>query len=121
MNGDLSDIERLILFDMIPPIIPGDEWRKLEAGLRQRVRALNIFIRDVYHDQDIVRAGKIPAEQVYTNAQYRPEMHGVDVPLDVYAHVAGADVVRAGDAGEFYVLEDNLRVPACRTCSKTAR
>ncbi|WP_404608774.1 circularly permuted type 2 ATP-grasp protein [Caballeronia udeis] len=112
VNGDLSGTERLIPFDMIPRIIPGDEWRKLEAGLRQRVRALNMFIRDVYHDQDIVRAGKIPAEQVYTNAQYRPEMHGVDVPLDVYAHVAGVDVVRAGDAGEFYVLEDNLRVPS---------
>ncbi|MEA3103176.1 circularly permuted type 2 ATP-grasp protein, partial [Caballeronia mineralivorans] len=112
VNGDLSGTERLIPFDMIPRIIPGDEWRKLEAGLRQRVRALNMFIRDVYHDQDIVRAGKIPAEQVYTNAQYRPEMQGVDVPLDVYAHVAGVDVVRAGDAGEFYVLEDNLRVPS---------
>jgi uncharacterized circularly permuted ATP-grasp superfamily protein len=112
VNGDLSGTERLIPFDMIPRIIPGDEWRKLEAGLRQRVRALNMFIRDVYHDHDIVRAGKIPAEQVYTNAQYRPEMQGVAVPLDVYAHVAGVDVVRAGDAGEFYVLEDNLRVPS---------
>jgi uncharacterized circularly permuted ATP-grasp superfamily protein len=112
VNGDLSGTERLIPFDMIPRIIPGDEWRKMEAGLRQRVRALNMFIRDVYHDHDIVRAGKIPAEQVYTNAQYRPEMQGVDVPLDVYAHVAGVDVVRAGDAGEFYVLEDNLRVPS---------
>jgi uncharacterized circularly permuted ATP-grasp superfamily protein len=112
VNGDLSGTERLIPFDMIPRIIPGDEWRKLEAGLRQRVRALNMFIRDVYHDHDIVRAGKIPAEQVYTNAQYRPEMQGVSVPLDVYAHVAGVDVVRAGDAGEFYVLEDNLRVPS---------
>jgi uncharacterized circularly permuted ATP-grasp superfamily protein len=112
VNGDLSGTERLIPFDMIPRIIPGDEWRKLEAGLRQRVRALNMFIRDIYHDHDIVRAGKIPAEQVYTNAQYRPEMQGVDVPLDVYAHVAGVDVVRAGDAGEFYVLEDNLRVPS---------
>ena len=68
VNGDLSGTERLIPFDMIPRIIPGDEWRKLEAGLRQRVRALNMFIRDVYHDHDIVRAGKIPAEQVYTNA-----------------------------------------------------
>jgi uncharacterized circularly permuted ATP-grasp superfamily protein len=112
VNGDLSGTERLIPFDMIPRIIPGDEWRSLEAGLRQRVRALNLFIRDIYHDHDIVRAGKIPAEQVYTNAQYRPEMQGVDVPLDVYAHVAGVDVVRAGDAGEFYVLEDNLRVPS---------
>ncbi len=80
--------------------------------MRQRVQALNLFIHDVYHDQDIVRAGIVPAEQVYTNAQYRPEMQGVNVPLDVYAHIAGVDVVRAGDAGEFYVLEDNLRVPS---------
>ena len=112
VNGDLSGTERLIPFDMIPRIIPGDEWRTLEAGLRQRVRALNLFIHDIYHDHDIVRAGRVPAEQVYTNAQYRPEMQGVDVPLDVYAHIAGVDVVRAGEAGEFYVLEDNLRVPS---------
>ncbi|CAL8475864.1 MULTISPECIES: circularly permuted type 2 ATP-grasp protein [Caballeronia] len=112
VNGDLSGTERLIPFDMIPRIIPGDEWRVLEAGLRQRVQALNLFLHDVYHNGDIVLAGRIPAEQVYTNAQYRPEMQGVDVPLDVYAHIAGVDVVRAGGAGEFYVLEDNLRVPS---------
>ncbi|WP_062610283.1 circularly permuted type 2 ATP-grasp protein [Caballeronia calidae] len=112
VNGDLSGTERLIPFDMIPRIIPGDEWRVLEAGLRQRVRALNLFLHDIYHEGDIVLAGRIPAEQVYTNAQYRPEMQGVDVPLDVYAHIAGIDVVRAGEAGEFYVLEDNLRVPS---------
>ncbi len=112
VNGDLSGTERLIPFDMIPRIIPGDEWRTLEAGLRQRVQALNLFIHDIYHDHDIVRAGLVPAEQVYTNAQYRPEMQGVHVPLDVYAHIAGVDVVRAGEEGEFYVLEDNLRVPS---------
>jgi uncharacterized circularly permuted ATP-grasp superfamily protein len=112
VNGDLSGTERLIPFDMIPRIIPGDEWRVLEAGLRQRVQALNFFLHDIYHNGDIVLAGRIPAEQVYTNAQYRPEMQGVDVPLDVYAHIAGVDVVRAGAAGEFYVLEDNLRVPS---------
>ncbi|SAK94272.1 circularly permuted type 2 ATP-grasp protein [Caballeronia ptereochthonis] len=112
VNGDLSGTERLIPFDMIPRIIPGDEWRVLEAGLRQRVQALNLFLHDIYHDGDIVLAGRIPADQVYTNAQYRPEMQGVDVPLEVYAHIAGIDVVRAGEAGEFYVLEDNLRVPS---------
>jgi uncharacterized circularly permuted ATP-grasp superfamily protein len=112
VNGDLSGTERLIPFDMIPRIIPGDEWRTLEAGLRQRVQALNLFIHDIYHDHDIVRAGRVPAEQVYTNAQYRPEMQGIHVPLDVYAHIAGVDVVRAGEEGEFYVLEDNLRVPS---------
>ncbi|CCD39489.1 Protein containing domains DUF404, DUF407 [Candidatus Paraburkholderia kirkii UZHbot1] len=112
MNGDLSGTEPLIPFDMIPRIIPGDEWRLLEAGLRQRVQALNLFLHDIYHDGDIVLAGRIPAEQVYTNAQYRPEIQGVDVPLDVYAHIAGIDVVRAGEVGEFHVLEDNLRVPS---------
>ena len=112
VNGDLSGTERLIPFDLIPRIIPRSEWHTLEAGLHQRVRALNLFIRDVYHEGNIVRAGIVPAEQVYTNAQYRPEMQGVKVPLDVYAHIAGIDVVRAGEAGEFYVLEDNLRVPS---------
>ncbi len=75
------------------------------------MRALNRFIHDVYHEQDIVRAGRIPAEQVLRNSQYRPEMHGVDVPGGIYSHISGIDVVRAGQ-GEFYVLEDNLRVPS---------
>ncbi len=112
VNGDLSGTERLIPFDLIPRIIPRGEWQSLEAGLRQRVQALNLFIHDVYHDRNIVRAGIVPAEQVYTNTQYRPEMQGVNVPLGVYAHIAGVDVVRAGDDGAFYVLEDNLRVPS---------
>lgn len=110
--GDHDDgTERLIPFDVIPRIVPADEWRAIEAGLRQRVRALNLFLHDVYHDQNIVRAGKVPAEQVFKNAQYRPEMHGVDVAGGVYAHIAGVDLVRAGD-GALYVLEDNLRVPS---------
>ena len=114
VSGDQSGTERLIPFDMIPRIIPSHEWRLLHEGLLQRVRALNMFIHDVYHDQNIIRAGVISAEQVYTNAQYRPEMQFVNVPRDIYAHVAGVDVVRAGggDDGEFYVLEDNLRVPS---------
>ena len=109
--GEEAGKERLIPFDIIPRIIPSDEWRALQAGLRQRVRALNMFLWDVYHDREILKAGKIPAEQVLDNAQYRPVMQGVDVPGGVYAHIAGVDIVRAG-AGEFYVLEDNLRVPS---------
>ena len=109
--GEESGAERLIPFDIVPRIIPADEWARLALGLRQRVRALNAFLRDVYHDQDILRAGHVPAEQILCNAQYRPEMQGIDVPLDVYAHIAGIDLVRAG-AGEYYVLEDNLRVPS---------
>lgn len=109
--GDEADTERLIPFDLIPRIIPADEWAHLSAGLTQRVRALNMFIRDVYHGHDIVRAGIIPAQQVFLNSQYRPEMQDVDVAEDIYCHIAGVDIVRAG-AGEFYVLEDNLRVPS---------
>jgi uncharacterized circularly permuted ATP-grasp superfamily protein len=109
--GDDAGTERLIPFDVVPRILPAAEWRQLEAGLKQRVRALNRFIHDVYHGQEIVRAGRVPGEQVFRNVQYRPEMHGVDVPGGIYAHIAGVDVVRAG-RGEFYVLEDNLRVPS---------
>ncbi|MFC4276000.1 circularly permuted type 2 ATP-grasp protein [Achromobacter aloeverae] len=109
--GDDAGTERLIPFDLVPRIIPAQEWRQLDAGLKQRVRALNMFIHDIYHGHDIVRAGIVPAEQVFMNAQYRPEMQDVDVAEDIYCNVAGIDVVRAGE-GEFYVLEDNLRVPS---------
>jgi uncharacterized circularly permuted ATP-grasp superfamily protein len=109
--GDDAGTERLIPFDTIPRIIPAGEWRQLQAGLVQRVKALNMFIHDIYHGQNIIKAGIIPAEQIYRNAQYRPEMQGINVASDIYAHIAGVDIVRAGQ-GEFYVLEDNLRVPS---------
>ncbi len=109
--GESAGTERLIPFDVIPRIIPTMEWRRLEAGLRQRVRALNLFLHDIYHDGDIVRAGRIPGEVVYGNSQYRPQMKGIDVPGGIYAHIAGIDIVRA-DGGEYLVLEDNLRVPS---------
>jgi len=109
--GEAAGTERLIPFDVIPRIIPAGEWQQLEAGLRQRVRALNMFLHDVYHGQDIIRAGRVPADQVFRNSQYRPEMHGIDVASGIYSHIAGIDIVRAG-AGEYYVLEDNLRVPS---------
>lgn len=111
VEGDEAGTERLIPFDLIPRIIPAEEWAHLSAGLTQRVRALNMFVRDIYHGHDIVRAGIVPAEQVFMNAQYRPEMQDIDVAEDIYCHIAGVDIVRAG-AGEFYVLEDNLRVPS---------
>ena len=107
--------ERLIPFDLIPRVIPAHEWAQLERGLAQRVLALNRFIHDVYHEQAILRAGVIPAEQVLHNAQFRPQMVGVNVPGDVYSHVSGVDIVRAPNAsgaGEYFVLEDNLRVPS---------
>jgi uncharacterized circularly permuted ATP-grasp superfamily protein len=109
--GENAGIERLIPFDIVPRIIPADEWTRLEAGLKQRVRALNAFICDVYHDQNILRAGVIPPQRVLCNLQCRPEMQGVDVPGGVYAHIAGIDVVRDAD-GSFCVLEDNVRVPS---------
>src|SRR5450830_1131256 len=109
--GNDAGTERLIPFDIIPRIIHAAEWSKLEAGLVQRVKALNMFIHDIYHGQKIIKAGIIPAEQILQNAQYRPEMQDVDVASDIYAHIAGVDIVRAGE-GEFYVLEDNLRVPS---------
>lgn len=107
--------ERLIPFDLIPRIIPAHEWANMEKGLVQRVTALNRFIHDVYHGQDIIKAGHIPAEQIFQNAQFRPEMMGVDVPGNIYSHISGIDIVRAPNAqseGEYYVLEDNLRVPS---------
>jgi len=109
--GDEGGTERLIPFDIVPRIIPAAEWRLLERGLKQRVQALNLFLKDIYHDQRIIKAGVIPAERVLANAQYRREMQGMDVPGDIYAHIAGVDIVRAGQ-GEYYVLEDNLRVPS---------
>ena len=109
--GNDAGTERLIPFDIIARIITAAEWAQLEAGLVQRVRALNMFIHDIYHDQNIIKAGIMPAEQILNNAQYRPEMQGIAVASDIYAHIAGVDIVRAG-AGEFYVLEDNLRVPS---------
>ncbi len=109
--GSDAGTERLIPFDIIPRIIPAVEWAMLQQGLKQRVQALNLFVHDLYHEQHIVKAGVVPAEQVFRNAQYRPEMQGITVASDVYAHIAGVDIVRAGE-GEFYVLEDNLRVPS---------
>ena len=109
--GEQAGTERLIPFDLVPRIIPAGEWARLEAGLAQRVRTLNLFLRDIYHEQAILRAGVIPTERVLGNSQYRREMVGVDVPGGIYAHVAGVDVVRA-DGGEYFVLEDNLRVPS---------
>ena len=109
--GEKTGTERLIPFDLIPRIIPAREWAILDAGLRQRVRALNAFLADVYGEQRIVETGVIPRELVLFNSQYRPEMRGLALPGGVYAHIAGIDVVRAGD-GEYYVLEDNLRVPS---------
>lgn len=107
--------ERLIPFDLIPRVIPAHEWAEMERGLAQRVAALNRFIHDVYHGQEIIKAGHVPAEQILNNAQFRPEMMGVDVPGGIYSHISGIDIIRAANtdgSGSYYVLEDNLRVPS---------
>ena len=107
--------ERLIPFDLIPRIIPSHEWREMEKGLRQRVTALNRFLEDIYHGQEILKAGIIPAEPVLNNAQFRKEMMGLNVPGGIYSIISGIDIVRACNpdgSGTYYVLEDNLRVPS---------
>ena len=109
--GEEAGKERLIPFDIIPRIIPSEEWQVMAAGLKQRVKALNAFLHDIYHDQEILKAGRIPKEQVLGNELFRKEMVGIDLPCQVYAHIAGIDLVRAGK-GEYYVLEDNLRTPS---------
>ena len=109
--GEADGAERLIPFDVVPRIFGGEEWRRLETGIKQRVRALNAFLHDIYHDQEILKAGVIEPEQVLGNAMYRPEMQGIDLPNQVYAHIAGIDIVRVAE-NDFYVLEDNLRTPS---------
>ncbi len=106
-----GDPERLIPFDLIPRVLAQDEWQRLSKGLEQRVRALNAFIHDVYHDREIVRAGLIPERLILNNSEFRPEMAGQDLPHNVYAHIAGVDMVRTGP-DEYYVLEDNCRTPS---------
>jgi len=109
--GETTGSERLIPFDLVPHVIPGKDWEMISRGLKQRVTALNAFLHDVYHDMDILKAGKIPADKVLENSQYRKEMVGINVPGGIYAHVAGIDLVKDAD-GEYYVLEDNLRTPS---------
>ncbi|MDX1817649.1 MAG: circularly permuted type 2 ATP-grasp protein [Marinobacter sp.] len=109
--GEDQGADRLIPFDLIPRVISSADWHKLQAGLRQRVQALNRFLFDIYHDYDIVRAGVISAEQVFANPQYQPGMQNLKLPRNLYSHIAGIDLIRHSD-GDFYVLEDNLRCPS---------
>ena len=110
LYGDDQGTERLIPFDIIPRSIPASEWRIVERGCIQRVQALNMFLGDLYHDQRIIKAGIVPAEQVLANEGYQIAMQGLNLHRDLYAHIAGVDLVRDGD-GSYYVLEDNLRTP----------
>src|SRR3954469_9106849 len=109
--GDAEAQERLIPFDVIPRIFSAKEWTLLEKGLKQRVRALNMFLRDIYHGRDILRADIIPDDLIFQNPVFRPEMNGQDVPHDVYVHIAGIDIIRT-EPENFFVLEDNARTPS---------
>lgn len=106
-----GSIDRAWPLDIIPRVMSATEWSRIEAGLKQRVRALNHFIDDVYHDQRIVKDGVFPAEILADSANFRPQCVGVDPPLGIWAHICGSDLVRDKD-GTVYVLEDNLRVPS---------
>ena len=109
--GDKDAAERLIPFDIIPRVLSRSEWTRLETGLIQRVKALNLFLADIYGPREILRAGLVPTDLVYRNPHFRPEMAGRRVPHDIYVHIAGIDIVRI-DADDFYVLEDNARTPS---------
>ena len=103
--------ERLIPFDVVPRIISAREWRILSRGIEQRVRALNAFLHDIYHRQEILRAGRLPVELIANNVAFLPQMVGVDPPGGIYTHIVGTDIVRTGP-DEFFVLEDNARTPS---------
>ncbi|MBB6181753.1 circularly permuted type 2 ATP-grasp protein [Pseudorhizobium flavum] len=109
--GDPEAAERLIPFDIVPRILSGKEWRLLVQGIEQRVRALNAFLYDIYHRQEILKAGRIPTDLIARNKAFVPEMIGVRPPGGVYTHIIGVDIVRTGE-DEFYVLEDNARTPS---------
>ncbi len=104
-------IEKIFPFDIIPRIIMNNEWKHIEAGIKQRLMALNIFLKDIYHLQFIIKDGIIPAALIYSCPNFLREMMNVDVPFDIYTHIAGIDLIRDHD-GSFYVLEDNLRTPS---------
>jgi len=109
--GEAAASERLIPFDIIPRILSAAEWRRLSAGIEQRVRALNAFMYDLYHRQEIIRAGRIPEELIIQNPAFLPEMMRVEPPRGIYSHVIGIDIVRTTE-NEFFVLEDNTRTPS---------
>jgi uncharacterized circularly permuted ATP-grasp superfamily protein len=109
--GEADGTERIFPFDLIPRIVPAAEWERIERGLKQRIRVLNAFIDDIYHEQKILKDKVIPEEVILSAASYRPQIHGINPPGGIWCHITGTDLIRHGD-GEVYVLEDNLRVPS---------
>ncbi len=109
--SDDAGIERIFPFDIIPRIITSAEWSHVESGIKQRLRALNLFLKDIYHDQQIIKDGIIPASLIASCPHFTREVFGINVPYDLYVHISGIDLIR-GDNGTFYILEDNLRTPS---------
>jgi uncharacterized circularly permuted ATP-grasp superfamily protein len=109
--GEDAAQERLIPFDLVPRIIANREWVKLSKGIEQRVRAINAFLHDIYHRQEILRAGIVPVDLISRNEAYLPQMIGVTPPGGIYTHIVGTDIVRTGE-DDFFVLEDNARTPS---------
>ncbi|MBV9986826.1 MAG: circularly permuted type 2 ATP-grasp protein [Chitinophagaceae bacterium] len=109
--SDNEGIERIFPFDIIPRIITAAEWTHVEAGIKQRLKALNLFLKDIYSDQQIVKDNIIPAALIATCPHFTREIFGIKVPYDIYVHIAGIDLIR-GENGDFYILEDNLRTPS---------
>jgi uncharacterized circularly permuted ATP-grasp superfamily protein len=104
-------VEKILPFDIVPRIVPADEWTRIERGLKQRIQALNLFIDDIYHDQKILKDGVIPREIIYSAKSYRPQCGGWNPPRGIWCHITGTDLVRHSD-GLIYALEDNLRCPS---------
>lgn len=109
--SDNKGIERIFPFDIIPRIITGKEWDHVEKGIQQRLKALNMFLKDIYNDQQIIKDGIIPASLIASCPHFLKEVVGIKVPHDIYVHISGIDLIRGND-GKFYVLEDNLRTPS---------
>ncbi len=109
--ADNAGIERIFPFDIIPRIITGNEWKHIEDGIKQRLIALNMFLKDIYNDQQILKDRVIPAKLIASCPHYTREVHGIPVPHDIYVHISGIDLIR-GEDGKFYILEDNLRTPS---------
>jgi uncharacterized circularly permuted ATP-grasp superfamily protein len=109
--GESAGIEKTLPFDLVPRIVAAAEWDRIERGLKQRIRALNLFIDDLYHDQKIIKDGAVPKEIVLSSKGFREQCIGLNPPRDIWCHITGTDLVRHSD-GQIYVLEDNLRCPS---------
>src|SRR5579864_273481 len=109
--GEDAGVEKIFPFDILPRIVSATEWHRIEAGLKQRIRALNLFIDDIYHQQRILKDGILPKDIIFSAKSYRQQCVGWNPPAGIWCHITGTDLVRHSD-GHVYVLEDNLRCPS---------